>query len=407
MSIIKNSLFLLGALWSLCASSAPYQVISVDERIIGQFKYTVTTVQNGADSRNQFQMHRLRKKSVPDQALKNPIILVPALGNNFSSYTVGLNADGSDFDNSLAATLAKQNTDVYGYSPRASLLAPSACETTVDCSIAADWGIAAYVDDVEFIRQQVATTHSTGPAVGGHSLGGIIATALVNQNPTGYRGLLMVDSMLVNGDPALQIPYQQLCAGILAGIGAGQIMDSQLNALAKTLLQLSLADPDGPTPVPFFPPGTTNRQAYIAFLTTPSVGPPAALFPPGFVTVVGSVPLDGFTYADEGILATAINRFDAYVPNKVVADIACSLGGDATFTGNLSAFAGAVLVIKAGAGFGDGVAAELALLTSAEISVVNHADYGHVDPIVSPDRKRLVDRPIARWLRQDVFSGTR
>lgn len=404
MNALRSSAVLVSALWCVLASGSQFQVISEETQTIGKFKHTITVVQNGTDPRNRFKMHRVRRKDVPNNKLKNPIILVPALGNNFSSYTVGLNADGSEFKTSLAATLAKKNIDVYGYSPRASLIAPGACGTTVDCSIASTWGIASYAEDIGYIRDQVEDLHGENPAVGGHSLGGIVGTALVNANPDDYSGLLLLDSTLVIADETLHTPYQQLCAGIQTAIGMGQTMDSTLNPLAQALLQLSVTDPSGITPFsPPFPAGTTNRQAYLGFLTAPSPGPAMALFPPGFVVAAGSVESNMFTYANEGILAAAIQRFDFYVPNAVIADIACSFGGDATFTDNLAGYDGAVLAIKAGAGFGDRVDAELSLLTGADQTIVEHAGFGHVDPIVSSNRKDLVDKHIRKWLKDDVF----
>ncbi len=403
MNVSRISCIALGLLAAVTAGATEFQVISENTQVIGNFKHTVTVVQNGTDARNRFEMHRVRLKDVNNSDLKKSIILVPALGNNFSSYTVGLNVDGSDFTTSLAARLAKRNVDVYGYSPRASLLAPGACEGTVDCSIAAGWGLAAYAEDVGYIRKQVKDRHDYNPAVGGHSLGGIVGTALINAHPNHYKGLLLLDSTLVIDDASLTTPYQQMCAGIQGAIGAGQVMDSATNAFPKALLGLSLSDPNGTSPFsPPFPPGLTNRQAYLALLTSPSPGPTAALFPPGFTLASGSIPANGFDFADEGILATAIQRFDFYVPNAVVADLVCSYGGSTTFTNNLATFDGGVLAIKAGLGFGDRMDAELALLSNAQQTVVDHEGMGHVDPIVSADRRLLVDRPIRQWLR-DIF----
>lgn len=395
---------LTSAFWATSAWAAPYQIISVAEQVIGKFKYTETVVQNGSDPRNRFKMHRVVKNHVPEQALKNPIILLPALGNNFSSYTVGLSADGSDFKHSLAANLASKNIDVWGYSPRVSQLAPGSCGTTVDCSVAAGWGIASRADDVEFIRQQIQLVHHyEKPVIGGHSLGGMLATAIVNQNPDGYDGVLLIDSTLVVNDAGLQANYQIMCGGLRAAIAAGQTVNDQLNPLLITLMQLNVANPTGISPFPFFPPGTTNRQAFLLFMTSPSAGPPQSLFPTGFVLTAGSVAENRFFFASENVLNNSIARFDYYVTNAEVADVACSFAGETTFTNNLSNFDGAVLAFEAAAGFGPFVEQQLAQFTNADDTLVVFDGFGHADPLMVPNRKTLLDKPIIKWLRTEVL----
>ncbi len=391
------------ALWATSAQAAPYQIISVTEQIIGQFKYTETVVQNGSDSRDRFKMHRVVKNQVPEYALKNPIILLPSLGNNFTSYTVGLSAAGTDFNNSLAANLASKNIDVWGYSPRVSQLAPGSCGTTVDCSIAANWGIASRADDVEFIRQQIQLVHHHDkPVVGGHSLGGMLATAIVNQNPNGYDGVLLVDATLVINDAGLQANYQVMCNGIRAAITAGQAINDQLNPPLIALMQLSVSDPNGATPFPGFPPGTTNRQAFLFVMTSPSMGPPQSLFPNGAILAAGSVAENRFFFASENVLNNSIARFDYYVTNAELADVVCSFAGETTFTNNLSNFNGAVLAFEATAGFGPFVEQQLALFTNADDSLVVFNGFGHTDPVMLPNRKKHLDKPIIRWLRTEV-----
>ena len=48
---------------------------------------------------------------------------------------------------------------MFGYSPRAGTTAGSCESGAIDCSPMADWGLQTMVDDVEFIRQQIAAEY--------------------------------------------------------------------------------------------------------------------------------------------------------------------------------------------------------------------------------------------------------
>src|SRR5262249_50151031 len=126
--------------------------------------------------------------------------------------------------------------------------------------------------------------------------------------------------------------------------------------------------PNAPTPFPGFPPGTTNRQAYVLVLTSPSPGPPASPFNAGFRLVAGSVAENRFFFASEAILASTIDRFNHYVAVAELRDVVCSQAGDPTFTSNLSAFRGSVLAIEAGLGFGALLQDVFALMPHADIT---------------------------------------
>lgn len=386
-------------------ANGPFQVISTTTTHADGFTSLEMVVQNGAEPLNRFKVHRLTKQHLPDHALKQPIVLMPSLANNFTEYTVGTAPGGADIEHSTAGYLAQRTFDVWGYSPRETLLAPGSCQPSgpVDCSIMATWGIQAQVDDLAFIRQHIAAVHGdTKPAVGGLSLGAATGQAAINQDPHAYAGLLLWEESLVVADPALRAQYQLVCDGLTAQIAAGGVYSEQFGAGTKALLQLSQIAPNAPTPFPGFPPGTTNRQAYVFVLTAPSPGPPASPFNPGFRLVAGSMAEDRFFFASEVILASTISRFNHYVAVAELRDLVCSQAGDTTFTSNLGAFDGAILAIASGLGFGALIEDVFPLIPQAAITLLSKPAFGHVDYQVSPQHKHLLDQPLAHWLRHEV-----
>jgi len=406
MQAVKLMLVLAGVFQAAVAwASGPFQVISTTETHFSNFTYVEMVVQNGANPMNQFKAHRVVKRNVPDSALKQPIILMPSLANNFAEYMVGTAPGGADFEHSTAANLAQQGIDVWGYSSREALIAPGSClpNGTVDCSVMATWGIQAQLDDIEFIRQQVTAVHGDEkPAIGGLSLGAMTGQAAINQNPEAYAGLLLFDESLYVTSAALRANYQIVCNGLTAQIAAGDVYTEQFGAGTKALLQLSQLAPNSPTPFPGFPPDTTNRQAYVLVLTAPSPGPPASPFNAGFRLAAGSVAEDRFFFASEDILASTISRFNHYVAVAELRDVVCSQAGDPTFTGNLGAFDGAVLAIEAGLGFGALLEDVFPLMPLADITLLQNPSFGHVDFQVNPDHDKILDQPVIQWLKHNV-----
>lgn len=401
LSLVASSVLSATIAWA----SGPFLVISSTEAQFDNLTYTEMVVQNGPNPMNSFKVHRLVKSELPAHALKQPIILMPSLANTFAEYIVGTAPGGGDLEHSTAAYLARANLDVWGYSSRETLVAPGSCMPSgpVDCSIMATWGIQAQLDDLEFIRGLVAAVHGDRtPAVGGLSLGAMTGQAAINQDPQAYAGLLLFDESLYVASPALRAGYQIVCNGLTAQIAAGDVFSEQFGAGTKALLQLSQIAPNAPTPFPGFPPGTTNRQAYMLVLTAPSPGPPASPFNAGFRLAAGSVAENRFFFASEDILASTISRFNHYVALAELRDVVCSQAGDTTFTANLGAFQGVVLAIQAGLGFGALLQDVFPLMPLAQITLLENPDFGHVDFQVNPDHKHLLDKPIAQWLKGDV-----
>ena len=95
--------------------------------------------------------------------------------------------------------------------------------------------------------------------------------------------------------------------------------------------------------------------------------------------------------------------YGRHTTNAEVADTVCSLAGETTFTNNLSNFDGAVLAFEAAAGFGPFVEQQVAQFTNADDTLVVFDGFGHADPLMVPNRKTLLDKPIIKWLRTEVL----
>lgn len=406
MQVVKLLVMFAGVLQGTAAwASGPFQVISTTTTDVGDFSHVEMVVQNGVNPLNRFKAHRVVKRHVPDHALKSSIILMPSLASNFAEYTVGTAPGGADFEHSTAANLAQKHIDVWGYSSRETLLAPGSCMPSgpVDCALMATWGLQAQLDDITFIRQLITAAHGhQKPAIGGISLGAMTGQAAINQAPQAYAGLLLIDESLYIADATLRAGYQLVCDGLSAQIAAGDVYTEQFGAGTKALLQLAQIAPQSPTPFPGFPLGTTNRQAYVMVLTSPSPGPPTSPFNAGLQLVAGSVAEDRLFFASEAIVASTITRFNHYVAVAELRDVVCSQAGDTTFTSHLPAFTGSVLAIEAGLGFGALLEDVFPLMPQAEIVLLQNPDFGHVDFQVHPNHKQLLDTPISQWLKHSV-----
>ncbi len=370
--------------------------------VSGDLRRTQTVVQNGDNPLNRFIVERVHRSSLL-APLERPIILLPALGDTNAEYTVGDASGGSDFANSTAAHLANDGADVFLYSGREALLAPGAC-ASIDCSVMASWGVAARLDDLEFVRARVAELHGfIRPVIGGHSFGAMTAIAAINQNPHAYAGAVLYEGTMAIANPQLQPAYQAICGGLRAEIAAGQVFDDTIDPTGQLLLQLEENVPTGPTPLSIFPPGTTNRLAYLLFLSAPSAGPPQSLFPPGFLLDAAAIPDNRFVFASEPRLASLLGSSTYYIANAELADPACAIGGDPTFTSNLSSFTAPVLAIEAQKGFGVLEDDSLALLGSHDVTKIFYSGQGHEDAIASGDHSTLLEAPITEWLRHHVL----
>ena len=382
----------------LCASVAraqSYQIIGTENsNPADNLTKTVTTVQFGSNPLNRFLMTRVRK-NIPDHALKGTVLLLPPLGSGFQNYEVG---DGGDYQLSFAGFLAQRNYDVWGYSQRVQGIAAGACESNViDCSVMADWGMQTILDDVAFIRQQIETAHpGQKPVVGGLSLGSIASVATINAHPNDYAGAILIDGTLYDENAEVRAINANFCALFDNLLANGVYYDGQGLPGFKLISQLADVDPTGLSPIPGFPPGFTNHQAFVATMSAPPLSPTTPR--PGYFFLAGSVPEDRFFYANEPLVHANIARFVDYVANRTIRDVSCGLAGEQTFSNNLHSFDGAVIMFAGGTGFGTGMTDTANLMTSATVTLNFNEAYGHVDHVFSNNHLHEVEHPVLAWL---------
>jgi len=395
MRFIISALALLG---SLPAAAGVYQKIGEQKTNYalpaGQLELTETVVQDGPDAINRFRMHRLRRTNGPQ---RGAVLLLPALGNNFNGYFWH---ESGDVTKSFAAVLARAGHEVWGYSPRETGITPGACGGALDCSPALDWGLKTVVDDATYIRSQIsAALPGKVPVIGGLSLGAISALAVLNQNPRDYAGLLAWEGSLVSADPLVIAHNTGFCNQYSAIVAAGIAIDDQNLPFVKLLAMLAQAAPNAPfaLPVPGFPPGLTNNQAFVLVLSTPN---PIAPSPrAGFITAAGDFASGQFFFSNKNRLTTAISTFNDATANRVNRDMHCALAGvETAFTANLSKFKGPVMIIKGGQGFGTIMDELPAKLGSTSVTAVAINAFAHIDHMGHPVHAVGLEAPILLWL---------
>ncbi|MCC6537934.1 MAG: hypothetical protein IT162_10315 [Bryobacterales bacterium] len=381
------------------ALAAPYAVVSETTTvhplpIIGELRLTDTVIQDGPIALNRFRMHRLRRPNIIPQGA---VLLMPSLGNSFRGY---LTHETGDLTKSFAAVLARAGYEVWGYSPRETGLAPGACGVTLDCSPALDWSIKTVIEDATYIRSRIKSIFpAKDPVIGGLSLGAITAIAVVNEHPKHYAGLLAWEGSPVTSDAAVMAHNAGFCAQYNVLVGAGVAVDDQSLPFVKALAALADTQPNAPfaLPVAGFPPGLTNRQAFVLVMSTPN---PIAPSPRnGFITAAGDFLSGTLFFSDAKRLTTAIASFNNVTANRVGRDYHCSLAGvETAYTANLKHFKEPVMIIKAGQGFGSIMDELPAKLGSAAVTFTGINAWAHVDHLGSPAHALVLEMPVLLWL---------
>lgn len=383
---------LTGGALPVQAAAPAYHVVSVEVRQVGPLLVTERVVQAGNDPAARFTVHRMRRPG----ASRGAILLMPGGGSNFAFYATS--EDGEEEQDSFAGFFVLHGFDVWGYSPRTRGLAPGACSGTVNCSGMANWGMQAVMNDARYIRERIREVHGADrPVLAGLSLGAMSTLALLNAAPHEWAGAVIWEGMLYSADPGIRAANQVSCDDIEDRIAAGEIWDETLYPIVRLVYDLSIANPSGPTPLAGFPPGFTNRQVFLALLTTPQPAPPA--FVPGYTLAVGSVAENRFFYSSEARLAVLIEQLNHYEPLALIRDYTCALAGETLFTAHLGRFRGPVYAIGGGHGFGPWMDDNLALLGSTDITWNFIPELGHGDHFATPEHRRLLERPLLRWLR--------
>jgi len=388
----------LAVLFSLEANAAPHHVISETRTnyplLVGALQLTETVVQDGNLPINRFRMHRLRRTNFNAHGA---ILLLPALGNNFNGY---LWSEDGDITKSFAAFFARAGYEVWGYSPRETGIAPGTCGVSLDCSPALNWSIQTVIDDATYIRSRIKTIFpAKDPVIGGLSLGAITAIAVVNEYPKDYAGLLAWEGSPVTSDPAVIAHNTGFCNQYRALITGGVAVDDQNLPFIKTLATLARTAPNAPfvLPVPGFPPGLTNMQAFVLVLSAPN---PIAPSPrPGFITAAGDFLSGQLFYSEKRRLIAAIGTFNDATANRVGRDYYCSLAGlETSYTSKLSRFRAPTMIIKAGQGFGSIMDELPGRISSPSIIRIGNNAFAHIDHMGSPLHAILLETPILFWL---------
>ena len=388
----------VGVLTCASALAANHRVISEKTVRIpvpyGNYVKTDTVVQEGLTRLNRFTMHRLSRENGPN---KGTILLLPPLGNNFNSY---LMHPSDDIVRSFAGHLVRAGFEVWGYSPRETGIQTGDCGNGLDCSPALTWGIETVVSDVQYIRSRIESV-SPGklPVIGGLSLGAITALATINQAPSQYAGLLAWEGSIATADIAVRAHNSVYCDQFRGLVTAGVPVDDQNLPFVKLVANLASSAPGAPfaLPVPGFPPGLTNLQAFVLILSTPN---PIAPSPrPGFISAAGDFMAGTLTFSEPSRLAANIAEFNDVTFNAVSRDMYCSLAGKLPkLSDNLAKFTGPVLVVKAGQGFGSLMDELPGMLGSTDVTLIEDNSFGHVDHLGAVNHVAVLEAPVAKWL---------
>jgi pimeloyl-ACP methyl ester carboxylesterase len=395
-----SSLCLLLLFFFFCAGAASaqsYQIISTQSFNMGNnLTKTVKTVQVGSNPLNRFLMTRVVKNVSPN-ALKGTMLLLPPLGSGFQNYEVG---EGGDYHKSFAGFFAGHNYDVWGYSQRVQGLTAGTCESgAADCSAMADWGMQTIINDVAFIRQQIGLAHpGQKPVIGGLSLGSIASVATLNAHPHDYAGAILIEGTLYDENAEVRTINANFCATFNSLLSAGIFYDGQGTPGFKLISHLADIDPDGQSPIPGFPPGFTNHQAFVATMSAPPLSPTTPR--PGYRFLAGSVAEDRFFFANEALVHANVAMFVDYVATRTIRDVSCGLAGERAFSDNLHSFTGDVIVFAGGHGFGTGMIDTANLMTSASVTLNFREEYGHVDHVFSNNHVHEVEHPVLKWLKK-------
>jgi Serine aminopeptidase, S33 len=378
------------------AASASYRIIATRRTWIGAFVRTDTTVQVGDNPVNRFTMHRLRQ-FWPHHEPKAALLLLPPLGNGFTFFETD---ESGDYRLSFAAFFAAAGFEVWGYSPRYIGLTAGVCESgALDCSPMSGWGIQAAVDDVAFIRRQIAAAAPDTPAVvAGYSIGGVETIAVINAAPRDWTAAAILEGALYAEDPAVVALNAGFCPQLRQQIASGQIFDDQSLPVIRTIAELAATDPHGPTPFPGFPPGLTNHQLLVFILAVPGFGP--FWQTPHFVRCAGDVAADVFFFASTPRVVAHTLLFSDYYDNREVSDTICSLAGDRTFTANLGAFTAPVYLMGGGQAFLEQQVELTHVLGSRDVTRNFQPEFGHADHWFSASHRQLLDSDLLRWLER-------
>jgi hypothetical protein len=225
----------------------------------------------------------------------------------------------------------------------------------------------------------------------------MLAVAVANAAPGDYDGVLVWEGMLASDDPAVQALNDGYCDALEAQLAAGVVFDGVGTNVFKQVTKAAELERGGLNLVPFFPPSLTNHQVLVLLLAVTAPGP-VSMPVPGYVQMNGSFAEDRLFFASEPRLFENVGQFNSYVPVRLVRDVSCALAGrDARHVSNLGSFAGSVLAIGGGRGFGPFLPDQLARFGTSDVTFLLEPDFGHIDHFMTEDHRAYVERPVLEW----------
>jgi hypothetical protein len=354
-------------------------------------------IERGHLALNRFHVLRVRETS-PRHPLGPPVMLLSPFGfpaEYWELTSVGVYRDA------FAARLALAGYDVWLVDSRLANVAPGGCETgAVDCSAMSDWGIDTAVDDAMFVRELVRGAHpAKRPVLGGFSGGSSAAIAAIDRDPRSFSGLFIWEGTLYTADPAIRARNAAFCQQDEARLAAGVFFDASVQGF-RTLFALAGSGPGDPSPIPVFPPGTTNLQALIFALSVPDPTNPLN-FTDTFIRLVGDPATSTFTFADRNRVFQLAPLVGNYAPVRFIRDSHCAIAGiDGAHTDGLGAFRGDLLVYAEGHGFGQMMLDTAALMPHAKATIDYHPEFAESDPYFNVDWVSVALDPLVAWLRK-------
>lgn len=357
------------------------------------------TVAAGDEALNTFDVVRVQRSSMTCSGDPGVILLSP-----FGFQTKFWELTQAGYNDSFVARVALAGYDVWMVDNRTADLAPGSCESeAVDCTPLADWGVDTGVADAMFVQKLVKMAHpGQKPVVGGFSGGSSAAIASVNSNPNSFSGLFMWEGTLFTKDPAIRARNAAFCAQDEDLLADGVVVDASVQGF-KAILNLATAAPSAPSPIPGFPPGTTNLQALIFAFSVPNPANPLN-FTDGFVRLVGDPFAATLTYSNLARFQLLGPLVGNYAPVRFLRDSHCAMGGlDTHWTSRLNKFKGGVLVYAAGLGFGQMMLDTASLMTKAHVTVNYRPELGESDFYYLNNWQTETVTPFTNWLNTVDF----
>lgn len=378
------------------ASGGGYRVASIgSDNPSAGVRRTTITVQAGNDALDRFRVVRLRRHG-PLAHGANPLMLLAPFGFPVEFWEI---SESGDYDAAFGPQVALAGYDVWLVDSRLAAADAGECESgAVDCSAMADWDQQTAIEDAMFAHLLVRAANPSRKAViGGLSGGSSTAMATVERHPQAFAGLFMWEGTLYTADPAIRARNAAFCAQDEALLADGVFFDPAVQGF-KVLFQLASAAPNAPSPIPVFPPGTTNLQALLFAFTTPDPTNPLN-FSDGFIRLVGDPFTTSLTYGSIDRVLELGPLVGNYAPVAFIRDTHCSLGGlENRFTDRLGRFRGDVLIFAEGLGFGQMMVDTAGLMTRANVTIDLHPELAESDRYFHVNRDSVALAPLLDWL---------